>query len=513
MNRLTFICAGTTDPQLLTVRAIDALRSAKRIVADPDTTSLLDGIVQRDVDIAVVDGTLAQRKKAIATAVNQASHTVRLIAGDPILDGVLALELQALAGAAYIDVVPGITTASSSAAFSGISLTAGKAREVRVLDANDTHIDWAQCADPRATLIITRGADNATAIFKKLIAAGRDESTPFRIVRAIGSSDQRSVTGELGDAAAAISAAGHSGDGVIIVGDAVHASVDWFESKALFGWQVLMPRTKDPLDLLDGELRAHGAETTQVATLSVEPPRTPQQMEKAITGVAGGRFGWIVFTCANSFNAVWDKAREYGLDARAFAGVHLAAVGDDTAIAMQARGLAADLAVGNSTADLLDVFPDPIRGEENVNRVLIPRADIATETLAAGLIELGWEVEEVTAFRTVRSAPPAEHIRDAIKTGGYDAVVFTSSATVRNLIGIAGKPHTQTLVACIGPQTAKTAEEHGLRVDVVAEEPTHASLVETLVERGFALQAEAAEAGHANWRPTKRRAAARRKAK
>lgn len=513
MNRLTFICAGTTDPQLLTVRAINALRHAKRIVADPDTTSLLEGIIDREADVAVVDGTLAQRKKALVTAAKQSSHTVRLIAGDPVLDGVLALELQAMAGSAHIDVVPGITTAAASAAFSGISLTAGKAREVRVVDANDTHIDWSQCTDPRATLLITHGADNAPKILDQLLAAGRAESTPFRIVRSIGTSEQRSVTGELGTAAATIAAARDSGDGVVIVGDAVSASHDWFERKPLFGWQVLLPRTKDPLDVLDIELRAHGAQTTQVATLSVEPPRTPQQMEKAISGIAGGRFGWIVFTCANSFNAVWDKAREYGLDARAFAGVHLAAVGADTVAALEARGLAADLCAGALTTDLLDVFPDPIRGEENVNRVLIPRADIATETLAAGLIELGWEVEEVTAFRTVRSAPPEAHIRDAIKAGGYDAVVFTSSATVRNLIGIAGKPHAQSLIACIGPQTAKTAEEHGLRVDVIAEEPTHASLVEAVIARAFDLQTVATDAGHDVWRPSRRRSAARRKAK
>ena len=37
-------------------------------------------------------------------------------------------------------------------------------------------------------------------------------------------------------------------------------------------------------------------------------------------------------------------------------------------------------------------------------------------TLAAGLAELGWEVEDVTAYRTVRAAPPPAPIRDAIKT-------------------------------------------------------------------------------------------------
>ena len=91
-------------------------------------------------------------------------------------------------------------------------------------------------------------------------------------------------------------------------------------------------------------------------------------------------------------------------------------------------------------------------------------------------------------------------------------MLFTSSSTVRNLVGIAGKPHTTTVVACIGPQTAKTAEEHGLRVDVLAEEPTHASLAESLAQHGDELRMAAEEAGEATWRPSRRRAAARRKA-
>ena len=102
--------------------------------------------------------------------------------------------------------------------------------------------------------------------------------------------------------------------------------------------------------------------------------------------------------------------------------------------------------------------------------MLLPRADIATEGLVARLTELGWEAEDVTAYRTVRAAPPPAPIREAIKGGGFDAVLFTSSSTVRNLIGIAGKPHAVTVIAVIGPETAKTAAEFGLRVDVVAEQ-------------------------------------------
>jgi uroporphyrinogen III methyltransferase/synthase len=303
---------------------------------------------------------------------------------------------------------------------------------------------------------------------------------------------------------------------VVVIGDAVtqREKLSWFETKPLFGWKVLVPRTKEQAGALSGQLSRFGAVSVEVPTISVEPPRTPQQMERAITGLVSGRYQWIAFTSVNAVKAVREKFEEYGLDARAFAGLKVAAVGEQTAAALVALGVKADLVPSGeqSSAGLLEVWPefDPVL--DPFNRVFLPRADIATETLVAGLIELGWEVEDVTAYRTVRAAPPAAETREAIKTGGFDAVLFTSSSTVRNLVGIAGKPHTSTIVACIGPATAKTAEEHGLRVDVLAATPSVAALAEALAEHGDALRLAAMDAGETSWRPSKRRGASRRKA-
>ena len=260
-----------------------------------------------------------------------------------------------------------------------------------------------------------------------------------------------------------------------VVGEGVDLRdrLSWFESKPLFGWRVLVPRTKEQAASLSEQLRRYGAVPVEVPTISVEPPRTPQQMDRALHGLVAGRYQWIAFTSVNAVRAIREKFEEYGLDARAFAGIKVAAVGEQTAAALVAFGVKPDLLPSGeqSAAGLLEDWPAYDDVFDPINRVFLPRADIATETLVAGLIELGWEVEDVTAYRTVRAAPPAAEIREAIKTGGFDAVLFTSSSTVRNLIGIAGKPHASTVVACIGPQTAKTAEEHGLRVDVLAEKP------------------------------------------
>ena len=64
-----------------------------------------------------------------------------------------------------------------------------------------------------------------------------------------------------------------------------------------------------------------------------------------------------------------------------------------------------------------------------------------------------------------------------------------------------------------GPATAKTAEEHGLHVDVLASEASTESLVQALAEYGSGLRRTAAESGEPVLRPSQRKGATRRKAK
>ena len=158
-----------------------------------------------------------------------------------------------------------------------------------------------------------------------------------------------------------------------------------------------------------------------------------------------------------------------------------------------------------SAAGLLADWPPYDELLDPINRVFLPRADIATENLVAGLVDLGWECDDVTAYRTVRATPPPAPTRDAIKTGKFDAVVFTSSSTVRNLVGIAGKPHPSTVIAVIGPATAKTAEEHGLRVDVLAPKPAVEELVDALADFGAARRIAMLEAGEPVTKPSERK--------
>lgn len=519
---VTLIAAGPGDAQLLSVRAVRALSNATFVMADHDVVHIAQKFVGSDVEIiAAVDGEglpleHAARAKAVVEAAKSGHEVARVLSGDPVLDGAFAREVSALNKSKIVfEYIPCVSTITGVAGFAGIGLTGNKSHEVRIVDANNSDVNWADHIGSHITLTILNGADRAIEISKALIKAGRDGASPTMLTRDGSTVDQRSVISTLEEIPAAVKNSRQTGTGLMVVGEPVakRSTLSWFEAKPLFGWRILIPKTKDALREAILELEALGATVTEVPTVSVEQPRTPQQMERAIHGLVSGRYEWIIFTSHNSVKAVWEKCNEFGLDARAFAGLKIATTGEGTAAQLAMYGIRPDMALAEnlSTSDLLDEFPEFDEILDPINRIFLPRADIATESLAAGLIELGWEVDDVTAYRTVRAAPPAVEIRDAIKSGGFDAVLFTSSSTVRNLVGIAGKPHTATVIAAIGPQTAKTCEEHGLRVDVLASDPQVEVLVKELANHGSSLREAAIEQGETTWRPSRRRNAVRRK--
>jgi uroporphyrinogen III methyltransferase / synthase len=513
---VALVGAGPGDESLLTVRAATLIERADLVVAAPWIGERFAHLMKEGATLTDSEAQ-QQDPKMLIKAAKAGKVVVRLFSGDPFMFCNAAADAAACAKARIpFEVVPGISSAMAVPAYAGIPLTSDASGDVRIIHASEA----SRVSASDGTLVILGAETGPVDLGKMLIAAGWPETAPFAITWNGTTTDQHTVLGMLGTVAADLKAAGvsmltASGPAVAVVGDGVSAqpALSWFETKPLFGWRVLVPRTKEQADEVCDLLRARGAVPEQVPTIAVEPPRTPQQMERAVKGLVTGRYQWIGFTSVNAVRAIREKFEEYGLDARAFAGVKVAAVGEATSRALQAFGIMPDLVPeGDQSAEgLAEVWPAYDDILDPINRVLLPRADIATEGLLARLTELGWEAEDVTAYRTVRAAPPPAPVREAIKGGGFDAVLFTSSSTVRNLIGIAGKPHAVTVIAVIGPQTAKTAAEFGLRVDVVADKPSIPDLVDALAAHGAAIRDAAIEAGEPVRKPSERRRGARRR--
>ena len=519
-GHVSFVGTGPGDESLLTVRAADLLRQADVVVTElPEQAAFVDA------DVEVVDGSVgedgetlthAARARLVVKLAKSGAHVVRLITGDPFTYSTCPEEAAACAKAGIgFEIVPGVSSVSAVPAYAGVPLTNKVNRTYEVVSVGDATIDWTTLVDAN-TLVLLSAVARIAEVADGLIEAGWSPETPVAMTRVGTTTDQATVVSTLASIATDAAAAGMEAPAITVVGQVVtmRESLSWFETKPLYGWRVLVPRTKEQAAGLAARLRSYGAVGEEVPTISVEPPRNPQQIDKAVRGLVEGRYEWVAFTSVNAVKAVREKFEEYGLDARAFSGLKIAAVGDKTADAIRTWGIKPDLIPSGeqSAQGLLEDWPPYDELLDPINRVFLPRADIATETLVAGLIELGWEVDDVTAYRTVRAAPPPAPVREAIKGGKFDAVLFTSSSTVRNLVGIAGKPHPSTIIACIGPATAKTAEEHGLRVDVLAEKPAVDVLIDTLAEFGAARRLSFIEAGEPVLRPSQRRPTARRKA-
>src|SRR5262249_33790064 len=187
-------------------------------------------------------------------------------------------------------------------------------------------------------------------------------------------------------------------------------------------------------------------------------------------------YEWVVFTSVNGVGAWFERGfAPAGLDARAFAGVRIAAIGPGTAAALDERGIRVDLLPERFVAEsLLDAFPDP---STDGPRVLLARAEHARDVLPDGLSARGYAVDVLAVYRTVTASPDAQ-VLARVRTGDVSAITFTSSSTVRNFVDLVGPfACAQPLLASIGPVTSQTARDLGLRVDAEAEQHTISGLV------------------------------------
>lgn len=545
LGKVVFVGAGPGNPDLLTVRAREVLAHNAIAIVDPE---VLDGV--RDIvgsalpvpadklaaheeeyerlcaaakeqgarrkpprpvaptaaDIrpaavpngsSAVDANVEALRAGLddalefATEVSQPESldVIRLVAGNPLNRESIKAEISAVAASGCeFQVVPGMSLPSTVPSFAGLALGSTYTET----DITDSDVDWDSLAAAPQPLVLQATAADLPVIASELSARGFSADTEAFVTVHGTTRLQRTHEASLGTLAKLD--ADMPGTLVVTLGRSFddRTKYSWWENRSLYGWRVLVPRTKEQASAMSARLASYGAIPQSVPTISVEPPRNPAQMDRAIKGIVEGRYKWIVFTSVNAVTAVWEKIAELGLDARDFAGVHLGAVGAKTAAAIREKGMVPEVLPkpnAQNAEGLVAAFPNYVEDIDAVGRVLLPRADIAGDALVEGLEALGWEVDDVVAYRTVRAAPPSAEVRDMIKSGGFDAVAFTSGSTVRNLVGIAGKPHQRTIIACIGPSTKAAAEEMGLRVDVVPEIAEVPALVDALADHVANLRA------------------------
>ncbi len=251
----------------------------------------------------------------------------------------------------------------------------------------------------------------------------------------------------------------------------------------LRGRRIVVTRASEQAGDLIEQLRALGATPIECPAISIAPLLDNTQLDAAICRLK--TYDWIIFTSVNGVTAVASRMAALGIDKEALCGRKLGVIGPATREALVELECQPHFMPHSYVAEAIVEQIGDIGG----CRVLLPRADIARKALAAGLREKGALVDEVDAYRTV-TGTGIPTLADLLRTGTADAVTFTSSSTVRyTLDGLVASGwetrHAADLlngsaIVCIGPVTAQTAREYGLKVAAIADEYTARGLVEAL---------------------------------
>lgn len=237
-------------------------------------------------------------------------------------------------------------------------------------------------------------------------------------------------------------------------------------SLPLAGRVVLVTRPEEEAEELAAPLRQLGAEVLVAPAIRIEPG-DGEGLRRAARDAAAGAFEWIAFTSAAGVRA-WFEHAKGSPKAR------VAAVGAGTAESLRREGVEPDLVPATfTTAALAEAFP------EGAGRVLLPRADLATDDLERALSGKGWTPVRVDAYRIRHQERLPGEVRDALAAGRVHAVTFTSGSTVD---GFSRMTDTRPPAVCIGPVTAEAARRLGFPVAAVARPHTVAGVIDALLD-------------------------------
>lgn len=236
--------AGPGDPDLLTLRALQALQNADIIFYDELVTSEILDRARRDARRVAVGRRSGQPgigqdaiNTSMAEAARQGLTVVRLKGGDPFIFGRGGEELDYLRKAGIeVAVVPGVTAAMGCAAEAGLPLTfRQEATQLSFVSAQQATggeaIDWSRHADRKTTLVVYMGLGSAAAVRDGLIAGGREPGTPAAVLVRGTRMDSKYLVGRL-DEIAALAARAGEGPGLLVVGEVVARSDLWREAGA-----------------------------------------------------------------------------------------------------------------------------------------------------------------------------------------------------------------------------------------------------------------------------------------
>jgi len=495
------IGAGPGDPGLVTLKAVECLKSADAVLYDRLANPCLLDFARPGAELIFAGKgpsrhsmTQEEINDALAKLAKSGLVVARLKGGDPYVfgrGGEEALHLQAL-GIPF-EIVPGISAFSAVPAYAGIPVTHRGMNSTAAIvtghedpSKEDSDVDYSRLAGI-GTIVFFMGVKNLPFITKKLIEHGKSPDTPAAVIERGTTPLQRTISATLSTICERVSAEGIEPPAIFIAGENVslRSRLNWYENLPLFGRRIVVTRTREQSSEMAGKLSRLGAEVLKLHSIRIIDPYDGfASLFVAFSDFE--KYRAVVFTSVNGVSRFFRKLSDRGMDARDLAGKVVAAIGSKTAAELENYQIKADLVPSEFRGEALARKIAARFGDRKVD-ILLARAQEAGEAVPDELKAAGHRIHDVAVYKTIKETNHSPEVLESIRSGKIDMLTFASSQTVENFVDIVGGDHVakwagSVKCAAIGPVTAKTCRKHGFSVDVTPSEYTIDALVDGITE-------------------------------
>lgn len=229
---------------------------------------------------------------------------------------------------------------------------------------------------------------------------------------------------------------------------------------------ILITRSANQAEEFINQLQELGANTITLPLIENTAINQGELIEK----VNKNNYDWLIFTSVNAVRFFFDSVLVDTISSK------IAVVGNKTGDLIRAYGLQIDFTPSEFTAKHL-ANEIPISANQ---RILIPRSNLAKNDIVEILENRNCNVEAISIYENNSIEYSATELQEIIKQK-IDFITFTSGSTVKSFIELGIKLN-DAKVICIGPETAKVAEQNKISVSGIANPHTIKGMVKSMVE-------------------------------
>jgi len=491
--------AGPGDPGLMTLRGKECIEAADVVVYDylsndeflkwakPEAELIYAG--KKAKNHAIPQGGI---NELLVEKAREGKIVTRLKGGDPLIFGRGGEEAEELKEAGIkFEFVPGISSSIAGPAYAGIPVThRDHCSQLTIFTGHEnpekaeSSIDYEQIANAPGTKVMLMGVERLPIITQSIIDAGGDADLPVALVRWATTGQHRTITGTLSTIAQIAKEQEFKAPAVAVFGTVVNCreTLNWFETRPLFGKRVVVTRTQKQASRMSKELRLLGADVLEMPTIRISRSEGEDLKEFAGCVADVHTYDWLIFTSPNAVEYFFDAFYKIRSDARSIGGARIAAVGPGTSAKLAEYHMATDLMPEKHVAEeLAEAFKTEVGSIENTTMLWV-RAKGARDILAKELNDAGVILDEAIAYQTVPETDDPTGAVQRFREEGADFITFTSASTVEGFLDLGLSIPDETAIASIGPITSAALAENSYDPDAEAKTSDIPGLIQAVVD-------------------------------